>query len=178
MALVTFYALTEAITSAVVNVDNSLVETDADAVGVEENADSVAKIELATELAMAADLLLGCVASRKKVTVLCADQRQAESFDDLIWQFPANKFIPHNLYGEGPDMGTPVEIIWFSAYLSMARLRNTAVVINLSQQYLESINNISHIIDFVPVNEDQKAQARERYKRYKQVGAKLEYKSA
>ncbi|MFT6270383.1 MAG: DNA polymerase-3 subunit chi [Alphaproteobacteria bacterium] len=173
MALVTFYALTQATISADVGADVSPNS------GVENTADTIAdKKELATELAMAADLLIDYVATRKKVTVLCASQTQAESFDDLIWQFPADKFIPHNLYGEGPDMGTPVEIIWHSAFLSMTKLRNTAVVINLSQQYIENTNNIKHIIDFVPVNEDEKAQARERYKRYKQAGLKLEYKSA
>jgi DNA polymerase-3 subunit chi len=134
--------------------------------------------EIASELAMAAELLIDFVAKRKKVSVLTASQIQAEAFDELIWQFPADKFIPHNLYGEGPSMGTPVEIIWHSAFLSMLKLRNTAVVINLSQHYIENIQNINHIIDFVPVNEDEKAQARERYKKYKQAGCQLEYKTA
>ncbi|MFT4654445.1 MAG: DNA polymerase-3 subunit chi [Kangiellaceae bacterium] len=171
MALVTFYAITQVTVSvgAEKGAYNSVVDTTAEIAN---------EPELATELAMAADLLINYVATRKKVTVLCATQTQAESFDDLIWQFPANKFIPHNLYGEGPDMGTPVEIIWHSAFLSMTKLRNTAVVINLSQQYIENTNNINHIIDFVPVNENDKVQARERYKRYKQAGLRLEYKSA
>lgn len=171
MALVTFYALTQETVSAGAEkgADDSVVDTAAQIAN---------DPKLATELAMAADLLTNYVATRKKVTVLCATQTQAESFDDLIWQFPANKFIPHNLYGEGPDMGTPVEIIWHSAFLSMTKLRNTAVVINLSQQYIENTHNINHIIDFVPVNENDKAQARERYKRYKQAGLRLEYKSA
>ncbi|GAB54652.1 DNA polymerase III subunit chi [Glaciecola punicea ACAM 611] len=168
MALVTFYAISEATINAHTQTDMRVNSAQNETVSA----------ELATELAMAADLLSEYVVSRKKVTVLCASQAQAESFDDLIWQFPANKFIPHNLYGEGPDMGTPVEIIWHSAFLSMSKLRNTAVVINLSQQFIENINNIKHIIDFVPVDENEKAKARERYKKYKQAGCQLEYKSA
>jgi DNA polymerase-3 subunit chi len=151
--LVTFYALTEALA----------------------NADDK---QVATEVVMAANLCGDIVSSRKKITVLCADQAQAEAFDELIWQFPADKFIPHNLYGEGPDMGTPVEVIWLSAYQSMSKLRNTALVINLSQQYIDNISNIKHIIDFVPVQDEEKVAARERYKRYKQAGCQLEYKTA
>jgi DNA polymerase-3 subunit chi len=168
MALVTFYAISEATVNEHTKTDMRVSSAQSETVSA----------ELATELAMAADLLSEYVVSRKKVTVLCASQAQAESFDDLIWRFPANKFIPHNLYGEGPDMGTPVEIIWPSAFLSMSKLRNTAVVINLSQQFIENINNIKHIIDFVPVDENEKAKARERYQKYKQAGCQLEYKSA
>jgi len=151
--LVTFYALTEALA----------------------NADDK---EVATELVKATELCSDCVSTRKKTTVLCSTQAQAEAFDELIWQFPADKFIPHNLYGEGPEMGTPVEIVWQSAYQSMTKLRNTAVVINLSQQFIESLGNIKHVIDFVPVADEEKEKARERYKRYKQAGCQLEYKTA
>lgn len=153
MPLVTFYALNDPIKSA-------------------ESKD------IASELVKASELLIECVSKRKKVSVICTTQTQAEDFDDFIWQFPASSFIPHNLYGEGPEMGTPVEIIWHSAYLSMTKLRNTAVVINLSQHYLENASNIQHIIDFVPISESEKAQARERYKQYKQAGCQLEYKTA
>lgn len=151
--LVTFYALTEALA----NTDDK---------------------QVATEVVMAAQLCGEFVSSRKKITVLCADQTQAEAFDELIWQFPADKFIPHNLYGEGPDMGTPVEVIWLSAYQGMTKLRNTAVVINLSQYYIDNIVNIKHVIDFVPLQDEEKIEARERYKRYKQAGCQLEYKTA
>jgi DNA polymerase-3 subunit chi len=153
MPLVTFYALTDSSKSA-------------------------GEIEIASELVMAAELLPGFVSKRKKVTVLCNTQAEAESFDDLIWQFPADKFIPHNLYGEGPDMGTPVEILWHAAFTSMKKLRNTGVDINWSQSYLQYNGHLQHIIDFVPVNETDKVQARERYKQYKQAGCQLEYKTA
>ena len=153
LTLVTFYALKQALAKA----DDK---------------------QVACEVVMAAHLCSDNVALRKKITVLCADQAQAEAFDELIWQFPADKFIPHNLYGEGPDMGTPVEIIWLSAFQSMNKLRNTAVVINLSQQYIDNISNIKHVIDFVPLQDEEKIEARERYKRYKQAGCQLEYKTA
>ncbi len=157
--LVTFYALTNSKQDAGVTTNNQ-------------------PIQVASELTKAAELVIAGVGSRKKITVLCDSQAQAEAFDEFIWQYPADKFIPHNLYGEGPEIGTPVEIIWESVYLSMTKLRNRALVINLSQAFIEKHHEIKHIIDFVPVDDTQKIQARERYKRYKQSGCQLEYKSA
>lgn len=128
-------------------------------------------------LQKAAELTLESLNAKAKITVLCSTQTQAEAFDEYIWQYPPDRFIPHNLYGEGPDMGTPVEILWEDAYQSMSRLRNKAVLINLSQIFIENQNGIQHIIDFVPSDEALKIEARNRYKRYKQAGCQLEYKT-
>lgn len=123
----------------------------------------------------AAELAFENTMQRKKTTVLCATQQDAEAFDDFIWQYPSDKFIPHNLYGEGPDMGTPVEIIWLSAYAKMAKIRNTDMLIVLSNSFFEATQQAKHIVDFVPADENLKAQARERYKLYKKAGCQLEY---
>lgn len=128
-------------------------------------------------LQKAAELTLESVSRKARVTVLCDTQKQAEAFDEFIWQYPPERFIPHNLYGEGPDMGTPVEILWQSVYQSMRQLRNKAVLINLSQAYIEQQSGIQQIIDFVPHDEELKVLARERYKRYKQAGCQLDYQT-
>jgi DNA polymerase-3 subunit chi len=127
---------------------------------------------------MAAQLLLGSTQKRIKTTVLCATQAQAEAVDEFIWQYPPDAFIGHNLYGEGPAAGTLAEIVWQSAYASMTSLRNKALVINLSGEFIDEYAKIKHIVDFVPIDEQHKEAARTRYKRYKQAGCQLEYKSA
>jgi DNA polymerase-3 subunit chi len=157
--LVTFYAL---------SIDDSS-QSAVDSKGDHQSNDEITK---------AANLAVECVKSRKKTTVLCDTQAQAEAFDELVWQYPADQFVPHNLFGEGPDMGTPVEIIWIDAFKTMRKLRNRAVVINLSQTFIEQYADINQIIDFVPHEETLKINARERYKQYKQAGCQLEYKNA
>lgn len=156
--LVTFYALSE-----------TPAEQDT------ELKHSVHQVSATPDIVKAAHLCQDSVSKRAKVTVLCADKKQAEAFDEFIWAYPSDSFIPHNLYGEGPDMGTPVEVIWLAAYQSMSKLRNTAVVINLSQSFIDNHQNIKRLVDFVPTNETQKADARERYKAYKKAGCQLEY---
>ncbi|MGB3725286.1 MAG: DNA polymerase III subunit chi [Glaciecola sp.] len=125
----------------------------------------------------AAILTADAVSKRMKTTVLCNTKEQAESFDEYIWSNPEGRFVPHNLFGEGPDFGTPVEIIWWSAFTELSKLRNTALVINLAQNMVEQHTSINNLIDFVPTNEAEKAAARERYKQYKLAGCKLDYKT-
>ena len=75
--------------------------------------------------------------------------------------------MPHNLLGEGPKFGTPVEISW------QAPLHPRPILINLSQKTPDFAINFQHIIDFVPFLEPQKIAARIRYSTYKKMGLTL-----
>jgi len=115
-------------------------------------------------------LIFNLYKSRKWVSVICANQVEAEKFDDLLWQSPTDRFIPHNLSGEGPAQGTPVEITWQGKPLNS---RHT--VINMTQQMLDTALNVQQVIDFVPSQDDDKQAARERYKQYKQAGCQMQF---
>jgi len=123
------------------------------------------------------ELIASHYQKRQYLTVLCSDKQQAEAIDEYIWQQPADKFIAHNLQGEGPINGSPVEITWISA-LESHGLKNKKLVINISHEFLSSFANYQHIIDFVPSEETLKAAARERYKQYKQAGCKMAFLNA
>jgi len=109
------------------------------------------QMQIPSEIVLAADISCTCVRQKKKTSVLCATQKQAEMYDEFIWQYPAEDFIPHNLFGEGPDIGTPLEIIWDAVYQNMTSLRNRSVVINLSHRCINDFARIQHIIEFVPM---------------------------
>ena len=118
-------------------------------------------------------LLLETLKNRKWATVLCTNKQQAEDVDEFVWQHPVDSFIPHNLAGEGPKQGTPAEITWLGQALNS---RHT--LINLSQSMIDNYRQYQHIIDFVPVEETQKQQARERYKQYKLAGCNMQFTPA
>lgn len=46
----------------------------------------------------------------KRVLIACEDEKQAIRLDEALWARPAESFVPHNLAGEGPRGGAPVEI--------------------------------------------------------------------
>ncbi|AWL13153.1 DNA-directed DNA polymerase [Saliniradius amylolyticus] len=123
--------------------------------------------------ALACHLAARSYSQRQPCLILCATQAQAEILDELLWQRPAERFIPHNLQGEGPKKGTPVEITW-----QLAESPRQPVLINLSSSIPDNLNRFRQIYDFVPVEDELKQRARERYKAYRSAGCQLDTQPA
>jgi len=103
----------------------------------------------------------------QKVFIYTENQQDAFIVDEYLWQFDGDSFVPHNLVGEGPRYGSPVEISW------LAPQHPRAVLINLNQSIPEFNLNFQQIIDFVPAQEQLKINARMRYSAYKKLGHTL-----
>ena len=103
----------------------------------------------------------------RKVFIYTDNQQDAFMVDEYLWQFDGDSFVPHNLLGEGPAFGTPVEISW------MPPTHPRPVLINLSLQLPDFSSNFQQIIDFVPSDEQLKIAARLRYSAYKKLGHSL-----
>ncbi|QSX36432.1 DNA polymerase III subunit chi [Shewanella sedimentimangrovi] len=103
------------------------------------------------------------------VYIHCRDEAQSFAIDELLWQFEPDAFVPHNLKGEGPQGGAPVEI-------GADRLgpgKHRGILINLAEKIPAFAVNFGHIIDFVAGDEATKALARARYKAYRDLGIAL-----
>jgi len=98
-----------------------------------------------------------CYEQGQRVFIATNDVATAEKIDELMWQLPSDKFIPHNLQGEGPHYGAPIEI----GHQPPQGRRH--VLINLCHPLPQFAVNFSQIIDFIPSDEEQKQQARERF---------------
>lgn len=107
----------------------------------------------------------------KKVRVWARDQQHAEDLDELLWQRPADAFIPHNLHGEGPANGVPVELCWPAD--SSVQRRPGYVLLNLADQVPVQAQQSHTVFDTVPPDEQGKTLARERYKHYRANGSQL-----
>lgn len=105
----------------------------------------------------------------KRVLIACADEQQALLLDELLWQQPVEHFVPHNLAGEGPKAGAPVELSWPNKRSLAAR----QYLINLQPTVADFAPLFNEVIDFVPAEESRKTLARDRYKAYRQVGFHL-----
>lgn len=124
-------------------------------------------------LALACQLAAQAFRNKQACLLWCQDQQSAEALDELLWQRPSDAFIPHNLCGEGPAKGTPVEISWVGQQSGPRPL-----LINLAEQLPPQHQRARQIYDFVPVEEQQKSQARERYKQYRAQGHQLDTRNA
>ena len=103
------------------------------------------------------------------IYIHCQNKQQAFAVDEMLWQFEPDSFVPHNLKGEGPAFGAPVEI----GFDQSGPNKNRQVLINLADQCPSFAVNFGHIIDFVASDDAMKAIARERYKQYRTMGIKL-----
>lgn len=106
----------------------------------------------------------------KRVLIVCETEQQALNIDEALWARDPDSFVPHNLSGEITTYPTPIEISWKGKRNAQRR----DLLISLQTELPEFIGSFTQIIDFVPVEETAKAQARERYKQYRQLGWQLE----
>lgn len=121
------------------------------------------------EEALACELAAQAWKLGKRVLIACESEAQAHNVDELLWARDPDSFVPHNLSGEVTQYPTPIEISWVGKRNAQRR----DVLITLQKNIPEFVASFNQIIDFVPVEESEKAQARERYKQYRQLGWQL-----
>ena len=103
----------------------------------------------------------------QRVFIFVDSEETANSIDETIWTFDADSFVPHNLQGEGPKGGAPVEIG------TTPPVGNRKVLINLANHLPDFIRRFNQVFDFVPVEPVAKKAARERFKKLRQLGANI-----
>ncbi|MEO0369335.1 MAG: DNA polymerase III subunit chi [Pseudomonadota bacterium] len=112
-----------------------------------------------------------CSSNKQRCLIWCDNQQDAEQIDERLWQLPTERFVAHNLLGEGPKGGATVEITWEPPARS-----NRTVLINLATQAPNFGHQFRQIFDFVPAEENLKQHARNRYKSYRVTGIALDTK--
>lgn len=122
---------------------------------------------------IACQLTLKHYQQKQRIYIHCQEQQQAFDIDETLWQFEPDSFVPHNLIGEGPEYGSPVEIGYGKQAPSSASMKNRHLLINLADQSPHFAVNFANIIDFVASDETLKVIARERYKQYRAMGIEL-----
>ncbi|CUX96245.1 DNA polymerase III subunit chi [Candidatus Gullanella endobia] len=105
----------------------------------------------------------------KRVLIACEENDQAFKLDEAMWVHDPNAFVPHNLAGEGPNHGAPIELCWPQCRSNTPR----DVLINLLPVYADFVSAFHEIIDFVPNSNVLKQLARDRYKIYRNFGFQL-----
>ena len=102
-----------------------------------------------------------------RIFVNVNNTEDAHLFDEHLWCFNPERFVPHNLQGEGPKGGAPVEI----GLMPPAARR--PVLINLATALPDFIRRFDQVFDFVPVEASAKQAARERFKQLRGLGATI-----
>lgn len=97
------------------------------------------------------------------ITLVTDDELSAE-VDRLMWELPADRFLPHGLDTAPEGRAAPVTIT------TMPRVKSGDVIINLSLQAIPEPARFNRLLEIVSQQEEQLRASREKYRYYKDQG--------
>jgi|LNFM01.1.fsa_nt_gb DNA polymerase III subunit chi len=103
-----------------------------------------------------------------RVTVYCPDRELAGKLDRMLWAVPATGFLPHCTPEDPLAAVTPVLIDGSGdAHL------HDELLINLHAQWPASFSRYRRLAEIVSTGDEDRAQARERYRFYRDRGYEI-----
>lgn len=111
-------------------------------------------------LSFACRLLEKAYLENQKVYAHTSCQADAHALDEQLWTYRDNSFIPHNLTSETVTPIPPIQI-GFDA----TRTCKHPILLNLSDQIPDYFGQFQRVIEIV--DQDNKTQAREKFKQYR-----------
>ena len=103
---------------------------------------------------------------KQKIFIITATESSGKQLDELMWQYPQGRFLPHTRANEEDSGKAPVNIGTLSS------LNPTDVVINLCPEAVPQADRFSRILEIVPYAESERQASRVKYKTYRNQGIK------
>ena len=105
------------------------------------------------------------------IAVRCATDEQAHMFDTQLWDFDDNSFLAHEFWTGTQHITAPIVIITPKQVANQCPIKT---VLNLSPlPCLES--HIPRVLEIISTDENELAQARNRFRIYRDAGFQLEH---
>ncbi len=98
------------------------------------------------------------------IVVLTETTELAKELDELMWNYPAGRFLPHSAEADaGP---VPVLI----GQLDMQIPQGSEVIINLSDTPISEPERFKRLLEIVPANSSQRTTSRIKFRAYREQG--------
>jgi DNA polymerase-3 subunit chi len=117
------------------------------------------------KLQMACALSAKACARGMRVLAYCANAEAGQKFSRLLWTAPAISFVPHCTAGDPLAAVTPVIVDHDGAEPA-----HDEVLINLRPEWPPFFSRFQRLIEIVSLDEDDRSQARARFKFYRDRG--------
>ncbi len=115
-----------------------------------------------------AGLVQDALIKRRQVTILAANEAAASQISADLWQTKPESFLPNILAHQPQTALTPVLIDWDDK-----NLQQDDMLINLSTREPSFFSRFTHLVELVGEVEQDKINARLRYKFYKDRGYEI-----
>lgn len=106
--------------------------------------------------------------NKHRIYIHTDSEADAHQIDEMLWTYREDSFLPHNLYGEGPEPAPPIQI-GFNATPEKHR----DILINLSKQIPAFFKQFNRVLELVPSESSLQEAARERFKQYRAQGFEI-----
>jgi len=127
----------------------------------------------AARLRHACQLVDAAYKDGKRAAIQVSDSSEAQKFDDMLWTFRDQAFIPHEIATpSSPSHARIVALIGTTTPRSFSKQ-----LINLATSIPDDLESIDYVIEVVDGDAQRKQLARERYKHYRDRGWQLETKN-
>ncbi|MDO5640612.1 MAG: DNA polymerase III subunit chi [Neisseria sp.] len=115
------------------------------------------------------------VQSGSRVLVWADDEETIIRLDADLWRFEAESFLPHEIWQPGRPFPTHTPLL-LAAGSSLPDIGETPVVLNLSPDFWsEAPTPPARVLEIVSDNLEALAEARDRFKAYRQQGFAIEH---
>ncbi|OAI47471.1 hypothetical protein AYO45_05745 [Gammaproteobacteria bacterium SCGC AG-212-F23] len=119
-------------------------------------------------LPFACKLIEKAYKQRHRIYIHTDNKPEAHQLDELLWTYRDDSFLPHNIYGDGPEPAPPIQI-----GINTTPEKHHDILINLSPQVPEFYVQFNRILELVSNETDVQQAARERYRYYQTQGATI-----
>lgn len=99
-----------------------------------------------------------------RVVVITGNESSAETLDEIMWEHPKGRFLPHSV-GEA-SAAAPVAI----EPLGASPKPDRDVVINLSDSPLRDTGTFRRLLEIVPAAADRRQASRRKFREYRELG--------
>lgn len=107
----------------------------------------------------------------RQVYVHAPDQAVAQELDDLMWQYKAESFLPHNIIGDEKQPQTQIQIGW-----GEHPDHHHDVLVNLTSPIPTFFSRFDRVLEVVIQDETILEQTRQHYKFYKDRGYEVTHR--
>jgi DNA polymerase III subunit chi len=107
-----------------------------------------------------------------RVSVLAPDEDAAQVLDELMWDYPPARFLPHARWpgaaprAAAPDSAAPVSIVASADQVDADR----DVVVNLGRQAVPNPDRFHRLLEIVPAEPRMREASRDKFRQYRQLG--------
>lgn len=123
---------------------------------------------VADKLATACRIVAKGYGLKRRIIVFCSDAETAQRVDRMLWTVPATGFIPHCSPADALAPLTPVIVDHLGA-----EPVHDQVLLNLRSERPSFFGRFERLIEIVTADDEDRRQARERYKFYRDRGYEL-----